>query len=283
MSEEQSKPPSRPTDFDFASAPVLTGPNGTPYRDSPEGRIFGTYPECTPRCEPYCPGHTEVPSDKTYGSEPETAPSSPANEWSSFKKARGDDVRKRGFLTSQLHPFRHVEQVSLTNTGSEAKIEILGGSLAAVERVIEVGKRRKGRNLRYVCVCGHSEGAHSADDSLVHCQVGNVWCSCKYPSWVLLAENVRHFAHKTNGAGPNHALSKGIVSTQKAGYSLESLIKQECWMCNTPTDELVAVALIVREGTVRPAFDFDGQANTLWCRGCCDENRVSIWYPGSLV
>jgi hypothetical protein len=167
----------------------------------------------------------------------------------------------------------------LTNTGSEAKIEILGGSLAAVERVIEVGKRRKGRNLRYVCVCGHSEGAHSADDSLVHCQVGNVWCSCKYPSWVLLAENVRHFAHKTNGAGPNHALSKGIVSTQKAGYSLESLIKQECWMCNTPTDELVAVALIVREGTVRPAFDFDGQANTLWCRGCCDENRVSIWYP----
>ena len=194
-----------------------------------------------------------------------------------------DDGRKRSLATSQLHPFRHVDQVALETIQHHAKIDILGGPLAPVERVIEVAKKRKGRNLRYVCVCGHSEGAHSVLESENYCGIGNVWCSCKFPTWVLLAENVRHFAHKTNGAGPNHALSKGIVSTQKAGYGLESLIKRECWKCKNPTEELVAVALLVREGNVSPAFDFDGQANTLWCRQCCDDNQVSIWFPGSLV
>lgn len=246
-------------------------------------KIYGPYPECTPTCPPYCTGHNprvveepRVGPTVSFGPREETKlPESP--------KETSDQKRKRALLSSELYPFRHVQQTAIENELFDEQIAVLGGSAFRTSRTLEVAKKRKGKNLRFVCACGHSEGAHHRERDQTSCQIGMVWCNCKLPSWVLLAENVRHFAHKTNGAGPNHALTKGIVSTQIAGWNLESLVEKICWSCRKPTPELIAVSLYMSSTGPKPAPDFDGAANVLWCDECCQANSVAIYFPGSLV
>ena len=256
--------------------------NNAPTAEERVGKIYGPYPECTTACPPYCTGHLTARSEES--AEVLTSPPQPEKSADSESQmTTQDQKRKRSLLSNELHPFRHVEQASIENELFTEQIAVLGGSAARTSRALEVAKKRRGKNLRFVCACGHSEGAHHREQDQTSCRIGMVWCNCKFPSWVLLAENVRHFAHKTNGAGPNHALTKGIVSTQIAGWNVESLIEKICWSCRKPTAELLAVSLYMSSTGPKPAPDFDGAANVLWCDECCQANSVAIYFPGSLV
>jgi hypothetical protein len=236
--------------------------NQAAFKDSRSGKIYGPHADCIPACPPWCSEHQE--------------PSTPDADIAKSADASAAQGKPRSPRTNLLYPFDGVPEIKLEPPSKPRELAIIGGSSEAVERVLKISEARRKQNLRYICVCGHSEGAHRIADGGSLCSPGNMLCECRVPKWVLTVRDSRRFGHRTFGAGPNHALTKGIYKTQIAEIQMTTIIDMKCWRCTLITDKITPVPLRLVGENLVPTNDSDGPVNEMWCRDCCTKNRVNL-------
>lgn len=147
-------------------------------------------------------------------------------------------------------------------------------------RDAKAAKNRAGRDRR-VCVCGHTGKAHFTTDGssvdnptgTVGCQAGRVPCQCNSFKWVLTADDVRSFIQKTDGAGSDHALMRGIVSTVNRGFAISWREGVACFNCKRPTEEVGNLTPIAYNERGFEAFR-STNINMLMCEGCRENIRM---------
>ena len=150
-------------------------------------------------------------------------------------------------------------------------------------RDAKAAKNRAGRDRR-VCVCGHTGKAHFTTDGstvdqpvgAVACQAGRVPCNCTSFKWVLTADDVRSFIQKTEGPGPEHALTKGIVSTTLRGFAISWRDGVACFNCKRSPEEVGTLIPIAYNERGYEAFRSTDR-NMLMCEGCREHIRMQVY------
>ena len=99
-----------------------------------------------------------------------------------------------------------------------------------------------------VCLCGHSMTKHTEIAGAVLCKPSKMDCPCKKVRPVLNADDTRPFLRKTQGAGPMHALSRGLAALLQSGKSAEWIIDLVCDRCKKASESLVPVP-VTKAGT----------------------------------
>jgi hypothetical protein len=243
--------------------------------------IVGDYPECQPQCAPWCDGH---PSASIAGGgsfePPERNPPLEFEITPPTFEGLGEADLGAGFGT-ELRPLSGIEEMRV---GEEfPKLAVLGSSSLAVQ--LTFGNRPPGRRraLARICTCGHSIGAHRDIGDEWMCTPSAHTCECRSPYALLEVGDARFFTAKTGGAGPRHALTKGILRAQQSGVSVESIRELACWRCRQSSDQLVPVPFSHDwEGKLEPVSGRGGKATGLYCPDCADEIGVALSHPGEL-
>lgn len=137
-------------------------------------------------------------------------------------------------------------------------------SKAAEEQLAGAGRRldRDGR----ICACGHPMSRHSTYSGMVYCKPSKMDCLCKSSRAVLEAEDVRDFLRKTIGAGPLHALGRGILASTEKGHWIKWMVEMVCDRCNIP-GQISPVPVTQYGSESEEATGHDA----LLCRKCRDE------------
>lgn len=135
-----------------------------------------------------------------------------------------------------------------------------------------------------ICVCGHSANSHTSvvppgyskrhDSARVSgkpkCMPSKHVCPCRKYEEVLTSTDSRPFRKVTTGAGPGHALVKGIVTAMDAEREIKIVWSKSlaCVKCHTPATEVplapVAYDLLWVES------DDPTDMNVMICRNCRD-------------
>lgn len=112
--------------------------------------------------------------------------------------------------------------------------EFLDFSLEEAQKVdAELKKPVSNRDSR-VCACGHPMARHTNLSGMVYCKPTRMECPCKTMRPVIEADDVRPFLRKTGGAGPMHALGRGLAAAMEKGISVRWLIEMKCDRCQKP-------------------------------------------------
>jgi hypothetical protein len=134
---------------------------------------------------------------------------------------------------------------------------------AADEKLLaRSGRHRDGR----ICACGHPMTRHTVVSGIVYCKPSKMDCPCKRDRPVLETSDTRTFLRKTEGAGPEHALTRGLQAAMAAGHVVEWLIEPQCDRCQTE-GPVAPVPVTQRGATVHQATGYDA----LLCRACREE------------
>lgn len=120
----------------------------------------------------------------------------------------------------------------------------LDEAIEADEALRERPTSRDGR----VCICGHGAGRHSLNNGVVWCKPARMDCPCKKLRPVLEVEDTRPFLRKTAGAGPLHALVRGMSAVLSSGKRVEWIIDLKCDKCGA--EGQVAPVPVTRNGLV---------------------------------
>lgn len=124
--------------------------------------------------------------------------------------------------------------------------------------------KRDGR----ICICGHGVTKHTVNEvGLVNCKPSKMECPCKKVRAVLDAEDTRPFLRRTQGAGPEHALSRGLAALAMNGKSAQWIIDLECDRCHEHSDQLVPVPVTKNGHAAHEPTGFDA----LLCPTCREE------------
>lgn len=126
------------------------------------------------------------------------------------------------------------------------------------------GLRRYRYSDNRVCVCGHGVARHTVVGGVVYCKPARMECPCKKTRPVLEVQDTRRFIYRTNGAGPMHALSMGIMSCLQNGKDVKWLIELECDRCKKKTGNVVPVPVTQTGRAVSEATGYDA----LLCPEC---------------
>jgi hypothetical protein len=134
-------------------------------------------------------------------------------------------------------------------------------ALAAIginwEEAVEADSKqteRKPRDQR-VCLCGHGINRHTDAAGTLLCKPSQIDCKCKKLRPVIEVEDTRLFLRKTNGAGQEHALIRGMSALAKAGKSAKWIEPAMCDRCGKTDGRILPVPLnkasltIANEGT----------------------------------
>ena len=121
---------------------------------------------------------------------------------------------------------------------------------------------RLGQN-RKICVCGHPSGRHTIVAGMVFCKPSRMECPCKSERLVLETEDTRVFLRKTEGAGPLHALGRGMKAAKDAGKKVTWIIDMKCDRCGAE-GPVSPVPVTQRGVSVAMATGYDA----LLCRKC---------------
>lgn len=164
---------------------------------------------------------------------------------------------------------------------------VLGITQADVD-AFEAKRKLRGKRDSRVCVCGHAAGAHfpvggfggpadiaEHEAGTIACQAGKTPCACNRFVYALTASDVRSFIQKTEGPGPDHALSKGIKSSIRRGVKIEWRDGIVCMICHRPPSEvgtLIPIAYNERHGE---AFR-STPVNRMHCQSCREEVQRQV-------
>jgi hypothetical protein len=147
-------------------------------------------------------------------------------------------------------------------------LEAFGISKEEVQKVDEdlISKRpRDGR----ICICGHGTYRHKIYAGHNFCEPSRMKCPCKAFRPVLEVEDTRTFLRKTTGAGPLHALMRGLAAMPQDKYQTARwLVDIQCDVCGG-TDNLSPVPVTENKIAVDYATGFDA----LLC-GICRTSEV---------
>lgn len=156
---------------------------------------------------------------------------------------------------------------------------ILGITQADVD-AFEAKRKIRGKRDSRVCVCGHAAGAHfpsggfggpadiaDHEAGTVACQAGKTPCACNRFVYALTASDVRSFIQKTEGPGPDHALSKGIKSSIRRGVKIEWRAGIVCMYCHRSPEEVGTLIPIAYNERYGEAFR-STPVNRMHCQSC---------------
>ena len=103
------------------------------------------------------------------------------------------------------------------------------------QKVDEELKKPKNPRDPRICACGHPMSRHTSISGTHYCKPTRMECPCKNARPVLECNDVRPFLRKTNGAGPMHALGRGLAAAAAKGIEVKWLVIMECDRCKTKT------------------------------------------------
>lgn len=140
-------------------------------------------------------------------------------------------------------------------------LEALGWSKDEIDAAKASAEAHAPRRDGRVCICGHPAKTHSGEgesdvQKALHaagrdqCRYGRMKCPCAEFEPVLDSSNVRSFTFKTTGVGPDHALSRGIMSAVEKGAEVEWTITPVCkWPdCQSAPGSRVTVVAVSQYG-----------------------------------
>lgn len=103
----------------------------------------------------------------------------------------------------------------------------------ASEAEAELQQRLQAPKTKQICICGHAVGRHTFIDAraIWNCKPTRMDCPCKELRPVLQVQDTRPFLRKTQGAGPLHALSRGMLAANEAGVEMSWIEEPACDNC----------------------------------------------------
>jgi len=151
----------------------------------------------------------------------------------------------------------------------KSALEVLGISFEEAREVDKkLSRKSKAKRDRRVCLCGHGVSKHTTYNGILVCKPSAMTCPCKKINPVLEAEDTRMFLRKTEGAGPMHALSRGIYACLEAGKKVEWIVALECDRCHATDKRVVPVPVTQNGFSADYATGFDALL--------CDECRLAV-------
>jgi hypothetical protein len=145
-------------------------------------------------------------------------------------------------------------------------LEQLGMDLAEVLEIDDSLRTRPAVRDGRICICGHGVSRHAADGrGNVLCTPSKMTCPCMKVRPVLDSDDTRPFLRRTQGAGPEHALIRGLARVLASGKKAEWLEVPTCQMpgCGSTTDVL-PVPVSERGHPLNEASGF----NVFMCKTC---------------
>ncbi len=124
------------------------------------------------------------------------------------------------------------------------------------------GRQRDGR----ICTCGHPLTRHTVVNGTVYCKPSRMECPCKVTRAVLDVSDTRPFLRKTEGPGPLHALSRGMLAALRSGHRVAWLIEKKCDRC--AAEGPVSPVPVTQRGV---AVNHPTGHDALLCKTCREE------------
>ncbi|MFM1786420.1 MAG: hypothetical protein RL228_370 [Actinomycetota bacterium] len=132
--------------------------------------------------------------------------------------------------------------MSESQSVSNDALSLLGFSETDVEE--ELRKNRLAPPSKQVCICGHAVNKHSElSQGRWTCQTANHICPCQGPEPVLVVQDTRYFMKKTEGYGPMHAISYGLMRLRQEKKWARFIIDLKCDRCKAENCKLYPTAL----------------------------------------
>lgn len=159
----------------------------------------------------------------------------------------------------------------MEKTEAEKALEAMGISLedmeAAEKKLGDLGVRRYRNTDSRICLCGHGASRHTVINGVVYCKPARMECPCKKLRPVLEVDDTRKFLYRTNGAGPMHALSMGILASAREQKKVEWIADLVCDRCGEQTGSVVPVPVTQTGHATSYATGYDA----LLCPTCRTE------------
>lgn len=142
------------------------------------------------------------------------------------------------------------------------------GKLGTSSLEMDTLKENSRGSAREVCLCGHGISRHFKQRDAWMCMVTKIWCRCSEPLPVLQSEDLKPFMFKTTGAGPHHALTKGLHALSQKGKGVKWIIVAQCQICRQSDAAVHATPLAENN---RFSVEYAKQ-NALLCLACLKES-----------
>lgn len=126
-------------------------------------------------------------------------------------------------------------------SGADA-LAMMGISAEDVDRADEELLEKKKHGVdRQICSCGHAMSRHTVVHGVVMCKPARMECPCKRTRPVLETTDTRMFIRKTDGAGPAHALTRGIRAAIEKNKQVAWIVDLVCDRCQKPAEQIFPV------------------------------------------
>jgi len=193
-------------------------------------------------------------------------------EWLKSHQAQ----KRRTKVTDEMFPVKDISEAPfLRDADPDAEeLDILGGTTHRVDIALDEAKESRSRPKKLICVCGHTEACHDEARGMDFCYPAKQSCPCLKKVLVLRVENARYFMHSSDGSGPLHALTKGIRSMQRSGFTGELIVPKKCFSCEAPTNQLIPLMLTKD----RLPTHSGGPYTILACESCVEISGLSMSY-----
>lgn len=111
-----------------------------------------------------------------------------------------------------------------------------------------------------ICICGHGVSKHTQyPGDRVRCKPSKMECPCRQVRAVIDVEDTRPFLRRTQGAGSEHALTRGLAALAQSGKEAHWLIDLVCDKCGEFSENIVPVPVTgdgrVSGGTEATGYD----------------------------
>jgi len=114
-----------------------------------------------------------------------------------------------------------------------------------------------------ICACGHPMARHTNLGGIVLCKPTRMECPCKNTRPVLDCSDVRGFLRKTAGAGPMHALGRGVQASLSKNVDVKWIVEMRCDRCKT--EGPVSPVPVTKSGI---SVDYATGFDALLCASC---------------
>lgn len=117
----------------------------------------------------------------------------------------------------------------------------MGMDLNEVLEIDSVLRTRPAKRDGRICLCGHGLSKHQDLGGYILCKPSKMDCPCKKIRAVIDTDDTRPFLRRTSGAGPLHALSRGLAALAQSGKSAQWIVELVCDKCGEHSDQIVPV------------------------------------------
>jgi hypothetical protein len=150
-------------------------------------------------------------------------------------------------------------------TSAENALAMMGISVEEVDQAdVELLEKRKHSVDRQVCACGHGMARHTVVAGVTYCKPARMECPCRKTRPVIETDDTRMFIRKTDGAGPAHALTRGIRAAVEKKKSVTWIVDLICDRCGEESHSIVPVPVTQSGHAASHATGYDA----LLCPDC---------------